>query len=149
MIQGNVGKLWGSEGEVFSRTRHVRAGAPCECSVRVYRTLHSKVRIKKAALSLEFTSPSFFSSFKRVCRHAASNHTSFAGGERKEMTCEFFVLHRCILLPCSRQSRWSGQRARAHERAHAPPARADTHTRQTPASMQRAVQRRGPRLIFW
>ena len=78
--------------------------------------------------------------------HAASAHASFAGGEPKEMACVFFVLHRCILLTHSHQSRWRAQRARPHERAHAPPARADTHTRQTPASMQRAVRRRGPRL---
>ena len=80
--------------------------------------------------------------------HAASNHATFAGGESYDMTCGVFVLHNCILLPCSSQSRWSAQRAHPHERAHAPPARADTHTRQTPASMQRAVRRRGPRLSF-
>ena len=78
--------------------------------------------------------------------HAASAHASFAAGEPNEMTCGFFVLYRCILLAHSHQSRWRAQRARPHERAHAPPARADTHTRQTPASMQRAVRRRGPRL---
>ena len=84
-------------------------------------------RVEKACSVQENTLPSTFELIQTRPPHAPSKQTSFAGGESYEMTCGFFVLHSCILLPCSGQSRGSGALARLHERAHAPPRRADTH----------------------
>ena len=144
--KGTRGKVVGSEGFAPALASSCRAVRLSLNSVRLHPTLFNENLIKKACSVPENQLPSTFELIQTRRPHAASAHASFAGGEPKEMTCGFFVLHRCILLAASSQSRWRAQRARPHERAHAPPARADTHTRQTPASMQRAVRRRGPRL---
>ena len=137
------------EGEVFSRTRHVCTMPPCPPTGGAAPPVGAKNRIFIAVLSLSNTSPSIFCTFKRVRPRAPSKHASFAGGESKVMTCGFFVLDRCMLLPCDRQCRGFDRLARIHERAHVPPRCAEAHCRQTPSSIYCAVRRRGARLSFW
>ena len=145
---GTRQRVVASEGFAPALASSCRPVTPPVYSGAMFAPLYTTNRIEKACSVQEISMPSRFELIQTRPPHAASNHASFAAGETKEMTCGFFVLHRCILLTASSQSRWSAQRARPHERAHAPPAHADTHTRQTPASMQRAVRRRGPRLSF-
>ena len=147
--KGTRRKVVAIEGEVFSRTRHVCTMPPCPRTGGAAPPVRAKNRIFIAALSLSNTSPSIFCTFKRVRLRAPSKHTSFAGGESKVITCGFFVLDRCMLLPCDRQCRGFDRLARIHERAHAPPRCAEAHCRQTPASIYCAVRRREARLSFW